>query len=84
LLAMGRRRDLGRAILMRGFLIMTLTIVLAAGLVSCGGGTSKSTSGTTGGTGGTGGGSTVTMHVAIQAQSGGSTTTLGTVTITAQ
>jgi len=87
---MGRRRDLGRAILMRGFLIMTLTIVLAAGLVSCGGGTSKSTSGTTGGTGatggtgGTGGGSTVTMHVAIQAQSGGSTTTLGTVTITAQ
>lgn len=84
LLAMGRRRDLGRAILMRGFLVMTLTIVLAAGLVSCGGGTSKSTSGTTGGTGGTGGGSTVTMHVAIQAQSGGSTTTLGTVTITAQ
>jgi hypothetical protein len=26
----------------------------------------------------------VTMHVAVQAQSGGSTTTLGTVTITAQ
>lgn len=94
MLVMGRRRDLGRAILMRGFLVMTLTIVLAAGLVSCGGGTSRSTSGTTtsgggtggaGGTGGTGGGgSTVTMHVAVQAQSGGSTTTLGTVTITAQ
>ncbi len=88
-LAIGRRRDLGRAILMRGFLIMTLTIVLAAGLVSCGGGTSKgatgttSSGGTTSGTG-TGGGSTVTMHVAVQAQSGGSTTTLGTVTITAQ
>jgi len=85
MLAIGRRRDLSRAILMRGFLVMTLTVVLAAGLVSCGGGTSKSTSGTTGSTGGAGGGgSTVTMHVAVKAQSGGSTTTLGTVTITAQ
>jgi hypothetical protein len=110
MLAMGRRRDLSRALVLRGFVVMTLTVVLAAGLVSCGGSTSKGTTGTTssggttsgtgtgggttggtggsgggtGGTGGTGGGSTVTMRVAVQATSGGSTTTLGTVTITAQ
>jgi hypothetical protein len=64
MLAMGRRRELSAAMLMRGFLVMTLTIVLAAGLVSCGGSTStpsstgtggSSGSGGTGGTGGTGG-----------------------------
>ena len=100
MLVMGRRRNLSRALVLRGFLVMTLTVVLAAGLVSCSGGKSNTTSGTTtsggttsgtgtgggttGGTGGTGGGSAVTVHVAVQATSGGSTTTLGTVTITAQ
>jgi hypothetical protein len=84
MLATSRRRRFSGAVLTRGFLVMTLTVVLAAGLVSCGGGTSKGTSGTTGSIGTGGGGSTVTIHVAVQAQSGGSTTTLGTVTITAQ
>ena len=98
MLATGRRRDFSRALVLRGFFVMTLTVVLAVGLVSCGGSTSSpatSTSGTTGttgtggtggtsGTGGTGGGSSITVHVAVQAQSGGTTTTLGTVTITAQ
>lgn len=85
MLATSRRQRSSRAVLARGFLVMTLTMVLAAGLVSCGGGTSRSTSVTTGSTGGTaGGGSAVTVHVAVQAQSGGSTTPLGTVTITAQ
>jgi hypothetical protein len=99
LLAMGRRRDLSRALVLRGFLVMTLTVVLAAGLVSCSGGkssTSGTTSssgttsgtgtggGTTGGTGGTGGSTPVIVHVAVQAQSGSTTTNLGTVTITAQ
>lgn len=83
-LATSRRRRFRGAVLARGFLVMTLTVVLAAGLVSCSGGTSRSTLGTTGSTGGTGGGSAVNVHVAVQAQSGGSTTTLGTVTITAQ
>jgi len=71
MLAMGRRRDLTRALVLRGFVVMTLTVVLAAGLVSCGGSTSKGATGTTssggttsgtgtggGTTGGTGGGTT--------------------------
>ena len=85
ILVVGRRRERSAAVLLRGLLLMMLTVTLAAGLVSCGGGTSSngiSTSGS-GGTGG-GGGSSITMHVAILAQSGGSTTNLGTVTINAQ
>jgi hypothetical protein len=91
MLTMGRRRELGAAVLIRGFVVMTLTVVLAAGLVSCGGSTSTtSTTGTTGrsgsgGNGGSGGGNSVTVHVAVRAQSGSAApTTLGTVTITAQ
>jgi hypothetical protein len=94
MLATGHRRDLSRALVLRGCFVMTLTVVLAVGLISCGGSTSSpatstasgsgGTTGTTGGGGGTGGGSSVTVHVAVQAQSGGTTTTLGTVTITAQ
>jgi hypothetical protein len=86
-----RRRAVSSAFLMRGFLLMALTVVLTVGLVSCGGSTSTPSSSTTtttsgGGTGGggTGGGNSVTMHVGVQAQSGGSSTNLGTVTITAQ
>jgi hypothetical protein len=71
--------------------VMTLTLVLATVLVSCGGSTSASSTATggtngssaTGGTGGIGGtgGNTVTVHVAVLAQSGSeSPTNLGTVT----
>lgn len=72
-----------------------LVLVLAVGLISCGGTTSKSTStsgggttGTTGSTGGTGGGgaggggSSVTTQFTVQAKSGGATIDLGTVSIT--
>jgi hypothetical protein len=71
MLAISSRRDLSRALVLRGFVVMTLTVVLAAGLVSCGGSTSKGATGTTssggttsgtgtggGTTGGTGGGTT--------------------------
>jgi hypothetical protein len=100
LLIVSRRRELSGAVLMRGLLVMTLTIVLAAGLVSCGGSTSNGTTssgtngnggttggsgGGTGGSGGTGGGNSVTAHVAVLAQSGSTAPmNLGTVTITAQ
>ena len=40
MLALGRRREFRSAILMRGILLITLTVMLAAGLVSCGGSTS--------------------------------------------
>ena len=68
-----------------------LVLVLAVGLISCGGTTSKSTStsgggttGTTGSTGGTGGtgGSSVTTQFTVQAKSGGATIDLGTLSIT--
>lgn len=104
ILALGRRREISRAVLMRGFLVMTLTVVVAAGLVSCGGSTSGSsgttssggttsgtgsgggtTAGSGGGTGGSGGGTSVTVHVAVMAQSGSAAAVnFGTVTITAQ
>jgi hypothetical protein len=97
MLAVGRRRELSAAVVMRGFLVMTLTLALAAGMVSCGGSTSSpsttSTTGTsgssgsggTGGTGGGGGGTTVTVHVAVVAKAGSApATNLGTVTVTAQ
>lgn len=96
---LGRRQRLSAAILLRGVLVMTLTIVLAAGLVSCGGSTSTPTTatGTTGGSGGSGGsgggggtgggtGNPVQMRVSVLAQSSTNTkpVSLGTVTITAQ
>jgi hypothetical protein len=85
ILATRQRRAFGGAVLIRGFLLLTLTAVLTLGLVSCGGGTSSSNTSGTGGTGGTGGGSSVTMHVAVMAKSGNTgPTNLGTVTITAQ
>lgn len=61
ILWVGRRRELSAAVVMRGLLVMTLTLALAAGMVSCGGSTSSpsttSTTGTSGssGSGGTGG-----------------------------
>ena len=51
---LGRRQRLSAAVVLRGFLVMSLTIVLATGLVSCGGSTSTPTTTTTG-TGGTSG-----------------------------
>jgi hypothetical protein len=42
LVTMGRRERLSPACVLRGFAVMALTLVLAAGLVSCGGGTSSS------------------------------------------
>ena len=63
-------------------------LMLAAGLVSCGGSTSATSTASTsgsGGTGGSGGGNSVSMHVAVMAQSSGTAAVnLGTVTITAQ
>jgi hypothetical protein len=54
---LGRRQRLSAAVVLRGFLVMTLTIVLATALVSCGGSTStpSTTTTSTGGTSGTGG-----------------------------
>jgi len=84
--ATGRHRGSHAAVLMRGFLVMTLTVVLAAGLVSCGG--RASSTGTTGtsGSGGSGAGNSVQVHLAVMAQSSTSSTpvNLGTVTIHAQ
>ena len=60
-ISMARRERLSTASVMRGFAVMALTLVLAAGLVSCGGGTTSSaapgTNTTNGGTssGGSGG-----------------------------
>ncbi len=58
MLAIGRRQKLSATIVMRGFLAMTLTVALGAGLVSCGGSTSSpsttSTTGTSGSSGSTG------------------------------
>jgi hypothetical protein len=69
--------------LARGLAVMALVMVLAVGLISCGGSTSStSTGGGTGG-GGTGGGTTpFTGQVVVQAQSGGATTNLSTLSIT--
>ena len=95
MLAVGRRKELSAAVVMRGFLVMALTLALAAGMVSCGGSTSSpsttsttsttGTSGSGGGSGGSGGGTTVTVHVAVMAQAGSaSAMNLGTVAVTAQ
>jgi len=68
MLAVGRRQKLSTAVVMRGFLVVTLTLALGAALVSCGGSTSSpsttsttgtsGSSGSTGSTGGTGSGGT--------------------------
>jgi len=88
-----------------GLAAFVLVLVLAAGLISCGGSTSKSagnsgggttaatggtgsTAGSSGSGGGTAGGSggsssgSVTTQLTVQAQSGGATTKLGTISIT--
>jgi hypothetical protein len=94
---LGRRHRFSAALVLRGLLVMTLAIVLAAGLVSCGGSTSSTPStGTTGtgdsggsgGGGGNGGGTSnpVQIQVAVMAKSSTNPApvSLGTVTITAQ
>jgi hypothetical protein len=76
-----------------GLAPFALVLVLAVGLISCGGTTSRSsssggatTSTTGGGAGGTSGGSggtgSVTTQVTVQAQSAGVTANLGTISIT--
>jgi hypothetical protein len=69
--------------LARGLAVMALVMVLAVGLISCGGSTSStSTGGGTGG-GGTGGGTTpFNGQIVVQAQSGAATTNLSTLSIT--
>jgi hypothetical protein len=88
---MGRRERLSAAILLRGFAMMALTLVLAIGLVSCGGGTAPSSTATnnssSNGSGSTGSGSgsgssSATATFMVQAQAGNGTTNLGLVSIT--
>jgi hypothetical protein len=80
----------------RGFAMAALIVFIAVGLLSCGGattpsstsggGTGAASGGGTGGTGGTGGGTggstSVTTQFMVQAQSGGATVNVGTVSIT--
>ena len=86
MISVGRREKLSAALL-RGFAVMALTMVLAAGLVSCGGAASPGAgSNNAGGTGGTSGGAggNVTATFMVQAQAGNGITNLGTVSITTQ
>jgi hypothetical protein len=83
----GRREGLNAPILLRGFAVMALTLVLATGLISCGGGAAAPSNGATstssGGGSGSGGGSTpVTAKFMVQAQAGNGTTNLGSISIT--
>jgi hypothetical protein len=57
--------------------LVTLALFLLGGLAACGGGSSGS-----GGGGGGGGGNSVTVNLIVQANSGQSSITLGTVSIT--
>jgi hypothetical protein len=69
--------------LARGLAVMALVMVLAVGLISCGGSTSTTSSGGGTGGGGTGGQATpFNGQVVVQAQSGGATTNLSTLSIT--
>jgi len=95
-MAVYRRKDVGPAGVARGFAAFALVLVLAIGLVSCGGATKTSTpssagsagatvqtggSSSSGGTGG-GGSNSITTQFALQAQSGGAVVNLGTISIT--
>ena len=92
MISIGRHEKLSAALLLRGFAVMALTLVLAVGLVSCGGAAGPSTSANlTGGSGanGSGGGggarsNPVTGTFTVQAQSANGITNLGTVSITTQ
>jgi hypothetical protein len=67
--------------LARGLAVMALVMVLAVGLISCGGSTSTTSTG--GGGGGTGGGTTpFNGQIVVQGQSNGATTNLSTLSIT--
>ena len=98
-MAVYRRKDVGPAGVARGFAALAFVLMLAIGLVSCGGATKSNTpssagstgatvgtggSSGSGGTGGTGGGGSnaVSTQFAVQAQSGGATVSLGTISIT--
>jgi hypothetical protein len=80
----GRREGVNAPILLRGFAVMALTLVLATGLISCGGGAAPSNGATSTSSGtGSGGGSTpVTAKFMVQAQAGNGTTNLGSISIT--
>ena len=93
LISMGRREKLSVAFLLRGSVVLALTLVLGVGLISCGGAAAPSNAalsnsggsgaGGTSGTGSGGGSSNpVTATFMIQAQSGNGITNLGTVSIT--
>jgi hypothetical protein len=83
---MGRRERLSAAILLRGFAMMSLTLVLAIGLVSCGGAAAPSSAATnnssSNGNGNGGGSGSATTTFIVQAQAGNGTTNLGLVSIT--
>jgi hypothetical protein len=68
-----RREDAGPALTARGLAMLALVLVLAAGLVSCGG-TARS--------GGVGGSNPVTTQFALQGQSGTAMLNLSTMSIT--
>ena len=81
----GRREGLNVPILPRGFAVMALTLVLATGLMSCGGGAAAPSNGatsTSSGTGSGGGSTPATATFMVQAQAGNGTTNLGLVSIT--
>jgi hypothetical protein len=83
----GRREGLSAATLLPGFAVMALTLVLAVGLISCGGSTAApSNAGTNNsngnGRGGGGGSTSATATFMVQAQAGNGTTNLGMVSIT--
>jgi hypothetical protein len=65
--------------LARGLAVMALVMVLAVGLISCGGSTSNST---TSSGGGTGSATPFTGQITVRAQSGGAATNLSTLSIT--
>jgi len=65
--------------LARGLAVMALVMVLAVGLISCGGSTSNSTTSTGGGTGSA---TPFTGQITVRAQSGGAATNLSTLSIT--
>jgi hypothetical protein len=75
LVFIGRRERLSGTILLRGFAVMALTVVLATGLVSCGGAAAPTGANGAGGSGGT-------AKFMVQAQAGNGTTNLGLVAIT--
>lgn len=87
MISVGRHQKLRPAAVLRGFGVMALTMVLAVGLVSCGGASSANNSnasgtGSSGQSSGSGGSTSVTATFMVQAIASNGTTNLDAVTIT--